>query len=165
MYRKNFSYLVFLPNNLKVEALEEEKQNEKYGGAVFKLSLITIRFRIAQTTPKKTGQFVAFWEKDENNKNRAYHYDDSPDLLVVNCFGNNNKFGQFVFPKAILLKQGILRTDFKKGKMGIRVYPRWDNPESETALKTQAWQAKYFIEGSNKKETSSDKILKLYYQE
>ncbi len=105
----------------------------------------TVRFRVARKTPKKIGQFVVCWEKGSDNKNQAYSYEDATDLLVINTFGSHNKFGQFIFPKDILLEHNILRTDTSNGKMAIRVYPSWDTPTSKHAIATQRWQLPYFI--------------------
>lgn len=112
---------------------------------MFLLSSKSVRFRVAHKTPTKLGQFVAFWEKDEHNQNQPFSAEASPDLLVITTFKNKTEFGQFVFPKALLLKQHILRSDTTKGKMAMRVYPVWDKPTSKQALKTQAWQLPYFI--------------------
>lgn len=102
--------LIYEPSGLTVKSVLEERQNAKYGAGRFQLSARKVRFRVANTTPTKIGQFVAFWEKDENNKNQPYSYAEAPDLLVITTFKNENEFGQFVFPKDVLLKQNILRS-------------------------------------------------------
>ncbi|RCW39871.1 MepB family protein, partial [Paenibacillus prosopidis] len=53
------------------------------------------------------------------------------------------------FPKDILLKHNILKTDTSKGKMAIRVYPSWDTLTSKQAIATQDWQLPYFINLNN----------------
>ena len=156
--------LIYHPNDLKIHDIQEEKQNAEYGAGVFQLSSKTVRFRVAKVTPTKTGQFVAFWEKDVHDKNQPFSYDEAPDLLVVTTFRDKSGFGQFVFPKHILLKQNVLKSDSVKGKMGMRVYPRWDHPTSKEALKTQQWQLPYFIEISNDKKSSTPFIMELYSQ-
>ncbi|WP_010307772.1 MepB family protein [Kurthia senegalensis] len=65
-------------------------------------------------------------------------------MIVV--FKNNDVYGQFVFPKDVLAKKGILRTAEKKGKMAMRVYASWDEPTSKQAIATQKWQQPYFFE-------------------
>ncbi len=77
---------------------------------------------MAKITPTKVGQFVSFWEKDEANKNQAFSYDNATDLLVINTFNNSGDFGQFVFPKEVLLKQKILKNVNSKGKMAITIF-------------------------------------------
>jgi hypothetical protein len=153
---------VYEPNQLTVTSVQEEAQNAKYGAGTFKLGSKTVRFRVANTTPTKIGQFVAFWEKDQKNVNQPYYYKSSPDLLVITTFESNNKFGQFVFPKDVLLNKKILKSHSSKGKMGIRVYPSWDTPTSTQAIKTQSWQQKYFIDFSESKEITNQKINELY---
>ncbi|MED3965129.1 MULTISPECIES: MepB family protein [Niallia] len=135
----------YAPNHLMIEDICEEAQNSEYGAGTFQLNTKSVRFRVAKTTPTKIGQFVAFWEKDEANKNQAYSYEQAPDLLIINTF-TTNRFGQFIFPKDALLKQKILKTATTNGKMAIRVYPSWDKPVSKQAIKTQSWQLEYFIE-------------------
>lgn len=167
--------VVYAPNQLIVTAIEEESQNSDYAAGQFKLfiDLATkiIRFRVAKQTPTKIGQFVTFWEKDINNTNQPYQFDGTADLLVITVFRENNNrlFGQFVFPKSILLKKGILQTSSNKGKMAIRVYPSWDKPTSKIAINTQLWQLEYFFEvsgfeGSNIGDFPAQRILELYAQ-
>lgn len=153
---------VYEPNRLMVQSVREEKQNSKYGAGIFQLSSKTVRFRVANVTPAKIGQFTAFWEKDENNQNQSYSYEEAPDLLVIITFKNENEFGHFVFPKEILLKQNILRSASTKGKMALRVYPVWDSPSSEQAIKTQKWQLPYFVDMPNPDKLLSKKIINLY---
>lgn len=157
---------IYIASELTIEAIEEEKQNENYGAGRFRLGYKnkskTVRSRTAKQTPTKVGQFVAFWEKDEKNNNRAYDYESAPDLLIVNLFKDGN-FGQFIFPKEVLLKEKILRSKTSKGKMGIRVYPIWDRPTSKQARKTQNWQLDYFIDMTDTNKIDiKEAILKAY---
>ena len=154
--------IVYEPNQLTINSIQEEKQNSKYGAGTFRLSSKSVRFRVANTTPTKVGQFVAFWEKDENNKNKPYSFDEAPDLLVITTFKSDNEFGQFIFPKEILFNHDILRSSSTKGKMAIRVYPSWDNPTSKQAMKTQEWQLPYFVDMSNPTKLLTEKLIELY---
>lgn len=154
--------LVYEPNQLTVSSVEEEKQNATYGAGMFQLTSHTVRFRVAKTTPTKLGQFVAFWEKNENNENQPYSYDKAPNLLVINTTSCDNQYGQFISPKEVLLKQNILSSSSTKGKMGIRVYPIWDHPTSKIALKTQTWQLTYFVDLTNTGNLPTERILELY---
>lgn len=154
--------LIYKPNHLLLKSVQEEKQNAKYGAGIFQLSSKTVRFRVANTTSTKTGQFVAFWEKDENNKNQPYSYEEAPDLLVITTFKSDYEFGQFVFPKEVLLNQHILKSNSTKGKMAIRVYPGWDVPTSKQAMKTQEWQLPYFVDLSNSNNAPKEKMTKLF---
>lgn len=140
---------VYKPNDLTIKNIQEAAQNSEYGAGIFRLNSKSIRFRVAKVTPNKKGQFVAIWEKDKDNKNQAFSNTNATDLLVINTFASNNRFGQFIFPKEILLKHNILKTVSSKGKMAIRVYPSWDILDSKQAIATQAWQLPYFIDLRN----------------
>ncbi|MBU3105808.1 MepB family protein [Clostridium gasigenes] len=153
--------ILYKPNNLFINNLKEENQNSDYGAGVFQLNSKSIRFRVAKITPNKIGQFVAFWEKDDKNKNQPFSYNQSPDLLVINTFKDNH-FGQFIFPKEVLIKKGILKTNEQDGKMAIRVYPSWDTPTNKQAIATQKWQLIYFIDISDTNKLLNQEILKLY---
>ncbi|MGG0737581.1 MepB family protein [Niallia taxi] len=166
-FNKALTYVnenLYEPNHLMIKDIREEAQNSEYGAGTFQLNTKLVRFRVAKTTPTKIGQFVVFWEKDKANKNQAYSYEQAPDLLVINTFTNNNRFGQFIFPKEVLLKQKILKTATTNGKMAIRVYPSWDKPVSNQAINTQKWQLEYFIEldDDNLIEMPSQNLKKLY---
>ncbi len=155
--------IFYEPNHLTIKAIREETQNSDYGAGIFQLNSKSVRFRVAKITPTKIGQFVAFWEKDLDNKNQAFSYENATDLLVINTFTNNNhSFGQFVFPKEVLLKQNILKTVTVKGKMAIRIYPSWDTPISKQAIATQKWQLPYFVVVNNKNSLQIQELLKLY---
>lgn len=135
----------YSPAGLKVESVQEEPQNAEYGAGVFQLNAASIRFRVAKTTPAKTGQFVVFWEKDEDSKNRAFSCEDAPDLLVINTFHPvTGELGQFVFPKDVLKRHLVLAAEGSKGKMAMRVYPDWDTATSKQAIAAQKWQLPYF---------------------
>lgn len=77
---------IYEPNQLIAESIQAENQNAEYGAGTFRLASKTVRFRVAKRTPKKIGQFVAFWEKDNNNKNRPFLSEEAPDLLVITTF-------------------------------------------------------------------------------
>ncbi|KNH20523.1 MepB family protein [Priestia megaterium] len=150
------------PNHFVIKAIREEAQNSDYGAGIFQLNSKSVRFRVAKTTPNKVGQFVSFWEKDATYKNQAFSYGKATDLLVINTFTSTNRFGQFVFPKEVLLKQKILKAATTKGKMAIRVYPIWDKPTSKQAMETQKWQLEYFVETNDANNLLHQKLLKLY---
>ncbi|WP_018759047.1 MepB family protein [Paenibacillus terrigena] len=156
--------IFYEPNHLKINSIREETQNSEYGAGIFQLDSKSVRFRVAKITPTKTGQFVAFWEKDFDNKNQAFSYENAPDLLVINTFTNNNHdLGQFVFPKELLVNHNILKTATSKGKMAIRVYPSWDTPTSKQAIATQKWQLPYFVTMNSKNSLQRQELLKLYF--
>jgi len=158
---RDLNNIVYKPNNLMITNLKEEKQNAEYAGCLFHLNKKTIRFRKSKVTPNKIGQFVSFWEKDENMRNRAFSYEAAPDLLVITCIADN-KLGQFIFPKEILLKEKILRTQSQTGKMAMRIYPVWDTTVSNQAKRSQTWQLHYFVDLSDIDNLPIDKLLNLY---
>ncbi|WP_141539972.1 MepB family protein [Bacillus cereus] len=158
---RDLNNIVYKPNNLMITNLKEEKQNAEYAGCLFHLNNKTIRFRKSKVTPNKIGQFVSFWEKDENMRNRAFPYEAAPDLLVITCIADN-KLGQFIFPKEILLKEKILRTQSQTGKMAMRIYPVWDTTVSNQAKRSQTWQLHYFVDLSDINNLPIDKLLNLY---
>ncbi len=71
--------------------------------------------------------------------------EDCIDFFLISVRSGEH-FGQFVFPKLVLLTQNILSKDEKGGKRAMRVYPPWDKVESKQAEKTQNWQLKYFFQ-------------------
>ena len=45
--------MVYEPNDLILNSVQEEKQNSKYGAGTFQISSRTVRFRVANMTPTK----------------------------------------------------------------------------------------------------------------
>lgn len=72
----------------------------------------------------------------------------------------DDKFGQFVFPKAVLIEKGVITSLRKDGKRAIRVYPIWDVTQSKQAERTQKWQLNYFYE--IREEINFEKVKSLY---
>lgn len=98
----------------------------------------------ARITPKKIGQFVSIWKRNEAGKTQPYTEDDDFDSMIINCKRGENS-GVFTFPKSVLINQNIISTKIKTGKMGMRVYPSWDTATNKQAMSTQKWQLEYFI--------------------
>lgn len=166
LFSHTFTYInkaFYKCNHLTVTDIQEEQQNSEYGAGIFQVNGQSIRFRVAKITPTKVGQFVAFWQKDATNKNQAFSEESAPDLLVINTFSNDQQsFGQFVFPKHVLVKHNILKTATSKGKMAMRIYPSWDNPTSKQALATQKWQLPYFVEVDLDNHFTVQQLVRLY---
>ena len=99
--------------------------------------------RTAKITPKKIGRFVTCWKRNVDGITEPYKDSDCIDYFIIKVH-SNDKSGVFKFPKAALIKHGILSTEKKEGKRGFRVYPIWDSPVSKQAVKTQGWQLNYF---------------------
>ena len=142
---------LYKPAKWHLSKICEESQNAEYGAGRFELhggehTSVSGRLRVAKITPTKIGQFVVFWEKDADNQNQAFAYDEAPELLIVHVFHpTTEESGQFIFPKEVLRKYGVLSTATTTGKMAMRVYPEWDNPHSKQATATQKWQLPYFV--------------------
>lgn len=121
-----------------------EKESVDYIAHQFQLNNLNVVFRSAKITPAKIGQFVTLWKRIGSGSIEPFDFSDAVDLFVVNV-ETENRLGQFVFPKAVLLKQGILTSELKEGKRAIRVYPPWDVTLNKQAQKTQQWQLEYFL--------------------
>lgn len=121
-----------------------ENESADYDACQFQLNSRNVVFRTAKITPTKIGQFVTLWKRIGSGPIQPFDFSDDVDLFVINT-KTNNHFGQFVFPKAVLLEQGVLTSSLKEGKRAIRVYPPWDRTVSKQAQKTQRWQLEYFL--------------------
>ena len=99
-----------------------ETESTEYDACQFKLDGLNVRSRNSKITPKKVGQFVTFWKRNGTGPIEPFSEKDPIDFFTVNV-RNEDKFGQFVFPKSVLIKYGILSTEKKEGKRAFRVYP------------------------------------------
>jgi hypothetical protein len=133
-----YSKLDFRLSDLRIDT-----ESQDYDACTFKLKELRIISRSSKTTPIKTGQFVTFWKRLKNGPIAPFDASDDFDFLVVNA-QNGQHFGQFVFPKLVLMNKGIISTTSKEGKRAFRVYPIWDVATSQQAIKSQKWQLQYF---------------------
>lgn len=124
--------------------LELNAESSEYEACSFVLNGKNIHARFSKITPTKTGQFVTIWKRNKDGITEPYAVSDNFDFLVITA-RSGNKYGQFIFPKAVLASKGIVSQNGKGGKRGIRVYPPWDAAESKQAATTQSWQTKYFL--------------------
>ena len=120
-------------------------ESANYGACSFELNNKLIQYRVANITPTKIGQFVAIWKRNNQGITAPFDVTDSLDFMIISVRDSEN-FGQFIFPKSVLVSHGIISQNEKGGKRGIRVYAPWDKPENKQAIKTQAWQVNYFVE-------------------
>lgn len=137
--------IVFSKKGFEMSELIPEKESAEYAAFNFKLNQLSIKYRIAKTTPTKSGQFVTLWKRSAQGPIQPFDVSDEIDLFIISS-RNESHFGQFIFPKSILHKKGVISDDSKEGKRAIRVYPPWDKPTSKQAKKTQEWQSDYFLE-------------------
>lgn len=135
----------YAPIGLLYKQLVIEKEGQEYGACEFLLNNHIVKFRTSKITPTKNGQFVTFWKRIESWPILPYDVQDRFDALIISvrC---SERLGQFVFPKSVLLKHGIISGNKKSGKRAIRVYPPWDIANNPQAKNTQSWQLQYFFE-------------------
>lgn len=136
--------LIYDPCNFEFSNFHESEESTEYEACTFQLDRFQIVSRIAKITPKKIGQFVTIWKRNSAGITTPFHESDTFDFIVITVWKEEN-FGQFVFPKSVLIQKRIVATAEKDGKRGIRVYPPWDLPTSKQAIKTQTWQLNYFL--------------------
>lgn len=122
-----------------------EQESAEYGACDFVLDNLSIKFRVAKTTPTKIGQFVTLWKRLGKGPIQPYDSADPVDFFIINT-RKGDRFGQFIFPKSVLCQQDIFSINNIGGKRAIRVYPPWDIAVNRQAQKTQKWQLAYFLE-------------------
>ena len=137
--------VIYQPCNMLFSQVEPEPESQDYGACTFDVDGAHVKFRVAKITPKKVGQFVTFWKRKNDGPIQPFDVEDDFQFLVVSV-RFRDRFGQFVFPKHILLQYGILAHSGKGGKRALRVYPPWDQTTNRQAQKTQEWQLAYFQE-------------------
>jgi hypothetical protein len=135
--------LLYFPSDNEVIALVISAEGGTYHACTFAVANARVVYRKAKMTPTKSGQFVTVWKRDSSKLTVPYHENDPFDCFVITVV-QEQKIGQFIFPKAILTVKGIISSNGKSGKRGIRVYAPWDVVTSKQALSTQKWQANYF---------------------
>ena len=137
--------LLYSKCGFQLQHLVWNPESANYGACSFELNNKLIQYRVANITPTKIGQFVAIWKRNNNGITVPFEVADSLDFMIISVRDSEN-FGQFIFPKSVLVSHGIISQNEKGGKRGIRVYAPWDKPENKQAIKTQAWQVNYFVE-------------------
>lgn len=152
--------LVYDKCNFEFSNLVIDSESEEYQACSFKLNSFEIIHRFSKITPTKIGQFVTIWKRNNKGITAPFDVSDNFDFIVITSKSDKN-LGQFVFPKAVLLENGIISNNNTSGKRGIRVYPPWDIPTSKQAEKTQIWQTKYFY-SINKDAFDIELVKKLF---
>jgi hypothetical protein len=147
--------------SFEISHFKLEPESREYDACRFDLDGRKIICRNAKITPKKVGQFVTFWKRNENGPIEPFEENDKIDFYVV-IVRTENGFGQFVFPKSVLIGKGIISSGKKEGKRAFRVYPSWDIAKNKQAERTQNWQLNYFYEIGEM--TDLKKVNDLYNQ-
>ncbi|WP_044200811.1 MepB family protein [Flammeovirga sp. OC4] len=145
--------------SLQLNEISTEVEGKEYDASRFKLNSYDITYRKAKVTPKKAGQFVTFWKRDEKGNTTPFHSTDAIDFYIITV-QNEMRLGQFIFPKSTLIEKGIMGSDKQEGKRGFRVYPIWDEVTSKQAIQTQKWQLNYFYEVTSS--TDLHKVSELF---
>lgn len=143
----DFLEQVVAPSGLKVTtAPVREKEGEAYGAAVLKIENRGILFRIAKTTPTKTGQFVTLWKRQAVHGNIApMDISDGFDDAIIATFNENSR-GVFIFSKETLQERKIFSSHGKGGKLAFRVYAPWVETKGVQARAAQKWQCDFFLD-------------------
>lgn len=156
---KQINSEVYNKCGLRISNFQAEKESKGYDACRFDLNGRKVVSRSSKVTPKKAGQFVTFWQRNEDGIIEPLKEKHSIDFYIVNI-RFKDAFGQFVFPKYVLIKKGILSSVKKEGKRGFRVYPIWDIALNKQAEQTQKWQLNYFYEVNDA--TDFKKVIELY---
>ncbi|MBK8831584.1 MAG: MepB family protein [Saprospiraceae bacterium] len=158
---KLINELVYTKCGLHLSSLKLNSESVAYGACSFELNGLKIEHRTSKSTPTKTGQFVTIWKRGKDGITTPFENSDDIDFVVITSRHAEN-LGQFIFPKAVLLEEGIFSQNGKGGKRGIRVYPPWDIAQSKQAAKTQSWQTKYFMTLKGDNTNGIDRIRQLF---
>src|SRR6478609_451226 len=104
---KSTFQLLYHPCGFDCSAPQAEIESIEYGAAEFRVNGKSVKYRVAKITPTKTGLFVAIWKRNTSGETAPYDLSDDIDLLVIST-RKDEHFGQFVFPKSILIDKGII---------------------------------------------------------
>lgn len=128
---------------LNILKIAKEREGAEYNAHKMIINNLNTMYRVGKITPTKVGLFVTLWKRI-NGKTTPYTNFDNIHLVIIDTSIENNE-GQFIFPKDILIKKGILSNQGKVGKMAFRVYPPWSTPTNKQAINTQKWQLDYYV--------------------
>ncbi|CAD5281974.1 MULTISPECIES: MepB family protein [unclassified Imperialibacter] len=146
---------------LHFSSLQMGEESREYGACTFRVNSFLVIGRDGKQTPKKSGQFVTIWKRVDSGPTQPFAATDPFDFFVINS-RKGDHFGQFVFPKAALIKHRIISQPSVRGKLGMRVYPPWEVAESKEAMKTQDWQLKFFLHIPERGEVDLQRAKLLY---
>ena len=154
--------LVYIPLGFSISEPIAELESAEYCANDLKINDLRVKYRVAKITPTKIGQFVTLWKRLKNGPIQPFDDTDDIDFFIIST-RYENQFGQFIFPKSVLIEKGIISTKTKEGKRAIRVYPPWDIAVNTQAKKTQSWQLKYFLDISENKTIDLERAKMLFY--
>lgn len=139
------NFIDVLSEESAVSDIKIDLESKEYSACSFRLNNKKILFRKAKITPKKVGQFVTIWKRNDAGITQPFNETDPIDFVVI-LYKFAHRFGAFIFPKSVLLEKRIFTANGIEGKRGIRVYTPWDLAVNPQSKKTQNWQVKYFVE-------------------
>jgi hypothetical protein len=152
--------LVYGPCGLIWKNLVKEAESQEYGACIFEMNNMRVKYRVGKITPTKIGQFVTLWKRIGDGVILPHDLADPFDVFIVSV-RDQEHFGQFVFPKAVLLEKGIVSKEGIGGKRAMRIYPPWDLTVSQQAKKSQAWQLMFFFEIHPNRSLDIPRMMKL----
>lgn len=153
--------LVYDKCGFELTNLKQGLESLEYGACSFRLNGKAIQYRVSKITPTKSGQFVTIWKRNNEGITQPFDILDDLDFIIITSKSESN-FGQFIFPKSVLVDKRIITRNEKEGKRGIRVYPPWEIATNKQAIKTQGWQIKYFLTIKNDNPPDLDLAKKLF---
>ena len=107
--------LAYEPCGWICQNLVQDKESAAYSACSFSLNGRRIQFRTGKITPTKNGQFVTLWKRASSGVIAPYDSSDPIDHVVISV-RSSERWGQFIFPKEVLMKKNILSTEGKGGK-------------------------------------------------
>ena len=147
--------------NFKFNDFTKDKDNKEYYAHNATLEDKKVIFRLAKKTPIKIGWFAALWTRRSDKTISPYTQSDPVDFIII-AIKDGNNYGHFMFPKAVLVKHDIFRSDNKKGKRALRVYTPMDKANNPRAIKTQKWQAPFYIDLKKNQKDNVGKVKAIY---
>ena len=152
---------LFIGKESEITSIAPDQECKEYSGFNLQIKGKNIKFRKSKITPKKTGQFVTLWKRNDRKQTEPFTINDNYDFYIIFC-EQSGKNGFFLFPKLLLAANHILSSAKKIGKRGFRVYPSWAITENQQAKKSQQWQLEYFIDLSGNREEQLSKFTAIF---
>lgn len=118
-----------------ISSMQMMSEKNEYNACTFMLGDKRVIYREAKVTPKKIGLFVAIWKRNDTRVTVPYHVDDEFGYMMI-AVKTDTEIGYFLYSKEVLGNLGIISTDVKEGKCGMRIYPTLEEGMNKQALKT-----------------------------
>ncbi|QEU89640.1 MepB family protein [Streptomyces kanamyceticus] len=154
--------LVYDPCGFVCSEPVAEAESAEYAAHTFTLDGLSVRFRVARTTPTKVGQFVTVWKRSPGGPIEPYDAEDPVDLFVISA-RDDQHFGQFVFSMDALRRHGVVAVNGSGGKRAFRVYPPWVTTTNRQAGRAQEWQLGHFLDIGRGGSFDSARARELYH--